>query len=184
MAQRENKPIVIEPGAIVSIQEDTVSVSGPAGQVTVVVPGVLATEIKDQLLSVSSRAPGENRPIVGLFRGLLSNALIGVVKGWSKQLELVGVGYRAETSGKSLTLHVGFSHPVVVDAPEGVTFQVQENKITVISANKYLAGEIAATIRRVKPPEPYKGKGIRYVNEHIRRKVGKAAKAVGGTGAK
>ncbi len=108
----------------------------------------------------------------------------GVTKGFEKKLELSGVGYRAQASGNSLTLSVGFSHPVKIDADPTVTFGVDENIITVSGSDKALIGDIASKIRAVRPPEPYKGKGIKYQGEYIRRKVGKAAKAVGAAGAK
>ena len=116
---------------------------------------------------------------------MIENIVQGVNVGWNKGLELVGVGYRAEVSGNILTLNVGFSHQVKFPAPEGIIFEVTENtKVNVKGTDKQLVGETAAQIRRIRPPEPYKGKGIRYIGEFVRRKAGKAAKAAGATGAK
>ena len=116
---------------------------------------------------------------------MLANLVKGVTQGFEKKLELTGVGYRAQASGNTLTLSLGFSHPVVVKADEGINFTVVENIITIAGMNKVIIGDTAAKIRSLRPPEPYKGKGIKYVGERIRRKAGKAAKAVGGaTGAK
>jgi large subunit ribosomal protein L6 len=119
----------------------------------------------------------ESRALHGLSRALLHNMVVGVSDGFRKELEIQGVGYRAAMKGSSLELQVGFSHPVVVDAPEGVTFEVPEQtKIIVTGIDKELVGQVAANIRKVRPPEPYKGKGIRYVGEYVRRKAGKAGK--------
>jgi large subunit ribosomal protein L6 len=107
----------------------------------------------------------------------------GVSEGWSKELELVGMGYRVETSGKDIVLNVGYSHPVKIEAPEGIIFETEKTQITVKGMDKELVGKVAAEIRRVRPPEPYKGKGIRYKDEIVRRKPGKAAKAQEGAGA-
>jgi large subunit ribosomal protein L6 len=117
----------------------------------------------------------ETRALHGLSRALLNNMVIGVSEGYRKDLEMVGVGYRASLKGKTIELLVGFSHPVNVEAPDGIVFEVPENtKISVIGIDKQLVGQIAADIRKVRPPEPYKGKGIRYAGEHVRRKAGKA----------
>ena len=110
---------------------------------------------------------------------LLSNNVIGVTKGWTKQLELSGVGYRATMQGNDITFSVGFSHPVVVKPMKGITFSITDGKVLVSGIDKYLVGQTAATIRAIKPPEPYKGKGIKYTGEYVRRKAGKSAKAVG-----
>ena len=132
-------------------------------------------------MKIGIKKDSSKNSLQGLFRSIISNALIGVKSGWDKHLELVGVGYHAEALGNKLTLHLGFSHPVVINADKDIQFSVKGNKITVTGIDKYLVGETAASVRRAKPPEPYKGKGIRYEGEIVRRKVGKAAKAVGGT---
>jgi len=119
------------------------------------------------------------RSLYGLSRALLANAVRGVTEGFKKELELSGVGYRAQVEGENLSLTIGFSHPVKFKAPSGIKFSVLENKIVVEGIDRQLVGEVTSQIRRLKPPEPYKGKGIRYVGEKIRRKVGKAGRAVG-----
>ncbi len=124
-----------------------------------------------------SRADDERdtRALHGLSRALLNNMVVGVSEGYQKNLEMIGVGYRASLKGRSVELLVGYSHPVLVEAPEGIEFEVPETtKISVKGIDKQLVGQVAADIRKVRPPEPYKGKGIRYVGEHVRRKAGKA----------
>jgi large subunit ribosomal protein L6 len=116
----------------------------------------------------------------GTMRANLKNAVVGISTGWSRTLELSGVGYRAALSGANLVLNVGFSHPVTIVPPPGVTFAVTEGKIVVTGADKHVVGQTAANVRAVKKPEPYKGKGIKYEGEHIRKKAGKSAKAIGG----
>ena len=118
--------------------------------------------------------------LFGLTRAMLNNLVKGVTEGFEKKLELSGVGYRAQAAGNALTLSLGFSHPVVVKVDQGITFTVEENIITISGIDKALVGDTAAKVRAIRPPEPYKGKGIKYVGERIRRKAGKAAKAVGG----
>jgi large subunit ribosomal protein L6 len=118
-----------------------------------------------------------NRALHGLVRSLVNNMVVGVTEGYTRQLEIVGVGYRANLAGSTLDLSLGFSHPVKVDAPDGITFEVpQPTQITVKGIDKELVGQVAANIRAIRKPEPYKGKGVRYAGEHVRRKAGKAAK--------
>ena len=137
----------------------------------------------DGNLLISSKDKSKlGRALYGTIRSLVSNMVKGVSQGWSKTLELVGTGYRAEVSGDTLVLSVGYSHPVKIEAPKGITFKVMKNEVTVEGVDKELVGQISARIREVKPPEPYKGKGISYKGEKIRRKAGKAAKAVGVAG--
>lgn len=168
----------------VSLQGDQIMVSGPKGKLHLVKPENITLKINEKDIQVESTESVGNKSIHGLFRSLLSNAIVGVATPWTKSLELIGVGYRAQTTGAELVLSLGFSHPVKVQAPDGVTFQVAESIITVSGVDKYAVGEVAATIRRIKKPEPYKGKGIRYKGEYIRKKLGKAAKAVGASGTK
>lgn len=183
MSRIGKKPILLDPDIKVSIQGNTVNVKGPNGSLNLSIPrGIKVEQVENKITISSSDKDGGN--IHGLFRSLLANIVTGVKKYWTKRLEMVGVGYRAKTTGNELTLHLGFSHPVIINAPDGITFGVSENKITITGADKYLVGETAATIRRLKKPEPYKGKGIRYEGEFIRKKLGKAAKAVGAVGAK
>jgi large subunit ribosomal protein L6 len=122
----------------------------------------------------------ETNALFGLTRAMLNNLVKGVSEGFVKKLELSGVGYRAQAAGNTLTLSVGFSHQVIIKADQRITFTVEENIITISGADKAMIGDVAAKVRAVRPPEPYKGKGIKYVGERIRRKAGKAAKAVGG----
>lgn len=180
MSRVGRKPIKLDPDIKATVVNSTIHVAGPKGQLEVKLPKDLTVTIENQQLELKD-ANEEMSNLKGLFRSLIQNAVIGVKTGWSKSLELVGVGFRAATTGNELTLNLGFSHPVKLTAPKDISFQVSENKIIVSGLDKYLVGEIAARIRKIKPPEPYKGKGIRYEGEYIRKKLGKAAKAVGGT---
>ncbi len=180
MTRIGRKPIDIKPDVKITQTEGFIVVEGPQGKLILPIPEQVVVKTGDKLAEVAEKNEGTARNIHGLFRSLLSNAIVGVVTPWTKSLELVGVGYRAQTDGKQLELNLGFSHPVKITAPEGITFKVAENKIIVTGVDKYLVGEEAAKIHKLKPPEPYKGKGIRYEKELIRKKLGKAAKAVGG----
>lgn len=182
MSRIGNKQIALDPKVKVIRNDNLITVEGPEGKLVLTLPEGLNVQIAADQVTVEM---GDSTPAMhGMFRTLLSNAITGTVKKWTKTLELVGVGYRAQTTGPELVLNLGFSHPVNIKARDGISFQVVENKIMVLGVNRYLVGEVAATIRRLKPPEPYKGKGIRYSGEHIRKKLGKAAKAVGSPGAK
>jgi len=179
MSRIGKKPIIFDKEIKVSKVNNTVSVVGPKGKLDIVVSDDIDVLIADGSIEVKPKGGVASKSMHGLFRSLLQNAIAGVNKEWSKTLELVGVGFKAEGSGGNLTLSLGFSHPIKITAPVGITFQIAENKITVRGADKYLVGEVAAGIRRLKKPDPYKGKGIRYLGEYIRKKVGKAAKTVG-----
>lgn len=174
-------PIAIPGGVEVKVEGREVSVSGPKGSLSLKVKRAVSVEVKDSQIVVGRQGDDKvSRSLHGLTRSLLANMVKGVSEGWSKSLEMVGVGYRAQGGGESLTLSVGYSHPVVVKAPVGVSFLVSENtKITVSGIDKELVGQVAAKIRDVKKPEVYKGKGIRYQGEYVRRKAGKAGKVVG-----
>lgn len=156
-----------------------VSVAGPKGTLKMETNPEVSIEVEGERLIVKRKNDLPRvRALHGLNRNLIANMVKGVQEGFSKDLELVGVGFRAQTDGKKLTLNIGFSHPVVVDAPEGIDFEVKENtKIKVLGIDKQLVGQIAANLRAVRPPDVYKGKGIRISGEYIRKKVGKAAKA-------
>lgn len=185
MSRIGKKPIIIPADINITIDNGIARVSGPKGQLDVIIPEYIKIVKTDNLLNViASNSKVSN--LLGLTRSLIQNAVTGVKDGWSKTLEMVGVGFRAQSEGNKLVLNVGFSHPVNINAANGISFQVKENKITVLGIDKYLVGETAALIRRAKPPEPYKGKGIRYEGEFIRKKLGKAAKTVGvgGSGGK
>lgn len=179
MSKIRKKPIIKDPSVTVTVKDRIVTVQGAKGQLSIQLPPEVTIVEDGNQFEVETKDEKQNH-LVGLTRSLIQNAILGVTKGWSKTLELVGVGYRAQTTGNALQLHLGFSHAIDIQAPEGISFQVVENKITVLGKDKYLVGELAAKIRRLKPPEPYKGKGIHYVGEYIRKKAGKAAKAVGG----
>lgn len=161
------------------------SATGPKGSLGIKLRPEVKVAIAGTSISVERVAETPKaRSLHGLSRTLVENVIMGVSQGWNKGLELVGVGYRANLEGTSLVLNVGFSHSVKVPPPEGITFEVSDNtKINVRGNDKQLVGETAAQIRRVRPPEPYKGKGIRYIGEVVRKKAGKAAKAAA-TGAK
>lgn len=168
-------PITIPAGVTVNVDGAKVTTVGPKGTLVLVMPAGVTIAISENQILVSS----EQSNLHGLVRSLLANNVHGVSEGWSKSLELSGTGYRAATTGKELNLALGFSHPVILPAPEGISFQVVENKITVLGADKTLVGEIAAKIRGKRPADPYKAKGLKYEGEVIRRKAGKAAKAGG-----
>ena len=183
MSRVGRKPIVIPTGVDVTIKEQTVSVKGPKGQLTCevnrLVQVVLGEEegVKVLTASVVNELNKQERAIWGTTRALLQNLVTGVTEGFMKQLEVNGVGYRVNMQGKNLVLTVGFSHPVTVAIPELVEAIVEGNAITLKSIDKQMVGEVAAHIRAIKKPEPYKGKGIKYKDEVVRRKAGKAQKS-------
>ncbi len=171
MSRIGNKPVQIPAGVEVAVNGNNVVVKGPKGQLELDVFEKLAINVEDSVLTVSR--PDDERET----RALIHNMVVGVSEGFEKKLELAGVGYRVQQKGKNLEFSLGFSHPVIVEAPEGITFEVPDNThVNVKGINKQQVGQIAAEIRGHRPPEPYKGKGIHYVGEHIRRKLGKAAK--------
>ena len=164
-------PIQIPANVKIEVRENTVVVSGPKGIVEVKVP--IQVQIDGDLVRVAA-TPGN---LAGMSRTLIANAVAGVTQGWSKALELSGTGYRAQTSGRQLNLALGFSHPVVIDAPEGIAFEVKENKIVILGIDRGMVGEMAARLRGLRPADPYKAKGFKYEGEIIIKKAGKAAKA-------
>jgi large subunit ribosomal protein L6 len=171
-------PIEVPDGVTVSVDPGRVSVKGPKGELsTVVNRDMKITEGEGGALTVERPTNrGEHRSLHGLTRSLVANMVEGVTAGYEKRLQLQGVGYRANLQGKNLNLSVGYSHPVLMEAPDGIEFETpQPTEIIVRGIDKQLVGEMAARIRRVRPPEPYKGKGIRYAGEQVRRKVGKRA---------
>jgi len=177
MSRIGKQPIEIPDGVNVAVDPGRVTVNGPLGELTQNVPARMKIDKEDgQLLVKRPTERGDDRALHGLTRSLVANMVEGVTKGFEKRLEIQGVGYRATMRGTALELNVGFSHPVVIDAPAGITFEIPaQNEIIVKWIDKQLVGEIAAEIRDVRPPEPYKGKGIRYAGEYVRRKVGKRA---------
>jgi large subunit ribosomal protein L6 len=172
-------PVNVPSGVQVSIDGATVRVKGPKGELTRTFrPEITVRQDGGQLTVERPSDEPSVRALHGLTRALLNNMVVGVTTGFSKQLQVEGVGYRAERSGKDLVLNVGYSHPVRVAPPEGVSFEVDDKSrlITVRGVDKELVGQVAADLRKVRPPEPYKGKGIRYVGEYVRHKAGKAGK--------
>jgi large subunit ribosomal protein L6 len=177
MSRIGRKPIEIPAGVSVSLDPGRVIVNGPLGELNQQVPRRMKLDQEDGAIVVSRPTErGDDRALHGLTRSLIANMVEGVTKGFEKKLEIQGVGYRAALRGQSLELSVGFSHPVVVEPPAGITFEVPSaTEIIVKGIDKQQVGQIAAEIRSVRPPEPYKGKGIRYEGEYVRRKVGKRA---------
>lgn len=175
MSRIGKQPIDIPDSVKVDIKENIVTVKGPKGTLSQEMSGGITAELDGKELKVIRPSDeSTHRALHGLYRSLIANMVFGVTEGYEKSLEIVGVGYRAELSGKNLILRLGFSHPVKFEAPEGITFEVpSETQITVKGADKCLVGQIAANIRKLRKPEPYKGKGVRYKGEHVRRKAGK-----------
>ena len=177
MSRIGRKPIEVPSGVTVTIAPGRVEVSGPLGTLSQVVPQRMKIEQTDgQVVVTRPTDRGDDRALHGLTRTLVANMVEGVAKGFSKQLEIQGVGYRATLKGKDLELAVGYSHMVVIKPRDGIDFEVPApTQVIVKGTDKQKVGQTAAEIRAVRPPEPYKGKGIRYVGEHVRRKVGKRA---------
>lgn len=177
-------PVEITSGISITATESNIQVAGPKGTLFFQIPQGIEVRQEENKIIVAKKEvdmdPNRLNALFGLVRATVANMIEGVEKGFSKQLALSGVGYRAQTNGTELTLHVGFSHPVKIKALSGITFGIEENIITISGIDKTLVGEMAAKIRSIRLPEPYKGKGISYKGERIRRKAGKAAKAVGG----
>ena len=179
MSRVGKEPIAIPSGVDVTLEGRRVVVKGPNGTLAHQAPeAITVSRDGDTLVVTRPDDERENRALHGLTRSLVHNMVVGVSEGFSRELEIVGVGYRAQAQGPSkLELQVGFSHPVRFEAPEGVTFEVpQPTRIVVRGADKQLVGQVAADVRKSRPPEPYKGKGIRYADERVQRKAGKSAK--------
>jgi len=179
MSRIGKEPISVPSDVQVSIEGRNVGVSGPKGSLDLDVPGEIEVRQEDDMILVERpNDDRKNKALHGLTRSLVNNMVIGVSEGFKKELEIVGVGYRAAEKGSNgLELQLGFSHPVEVKAPEGITFEVPEpTRIIVSGINKEVVGQVAADIRSYRKPEPYKGKGIRYAGEYVARKAGKAAK--------
>jgi large subunit ribosomal protein L6 len=177
MSRIGKAPIEIPSGVNVSLSPGRVMVNGPLGELSQQVPARMNIEQENGTITVTRPTErGEDRALHGLTRSLIANMVEGVTKGFEKRLELQGVGYRAALQGTDLRLDVGYSHPVVMKPPQGITFEVPvPTQIVVKGVDKQQVGQIASEVRRVRPPEPYKGKGIRYEGEYVRRKVGKRA---------
>lgn len=178
MSRIGKSPITVPSGVEMKIQGSSVQVKGPKGQLDRQFHDRVSVSLEDGVATVTrSDDSHESRALHGLSRALLANMVLGVSEGYRRELELQGVGYRAQLKGSNLELQVGYSHPVNVEAPQGITFEVPEpTRVSVVGIDKELVGQVAANIRKIRPPEPYKGKGIRYVGEYVRRKAGKAGK--------
>lgn len=177
MSRIGNAPIVIPAGVEVKLDGNTVTVKGPKGELTRTVHQNMKVEIEGAEIKVTRpNDQKENRSLHGLTRTLIANMVEGVTNGYSKQLEVNGVGYRSSVEGNKLVLNIGYSHPVEMPFPDGVKAEVNDKIITISGIDKQKVGQFAAEVREKRPPEPYKGKGIKYVDEHIRRKEGKAGK--------
>jgi large subunit ribosomal protein L6 len=184
MSRIGKAPIAVPSGVDVTVATTpgsgaTVTVKGPKGTLSLDVPGAITVSKEDSQLTVTRPDDErENRSLHGLTRTLVNNMVVGVTDGFSKELEIIGVGYRAEAQGPNkLRLALGFSHPVIVDAPEGITFEVPApTRVIVKGINKEIVGQVAANIRSIRKPEPYKGKGVRYLGERVLRKAGKTGK--------
>jgi large subunit ribosomal protein L6 len=177
MSRIGKKPIEVPAGVLVSVDPGRVTVSGPKGELRQTVPSRMQIKQEDSTITVERPTErGDDRALHGLTRSLIANMVEGVTNGFEKRLEIQGVGYRAAMSGTNLELQVGYSHPVRITPREGISFEVPvPTQVVVRGIDKQIVGQTAAEIRKVRPPEPYKGKGIRYEGEYVRRKVGKRA---------
>ena len=180
MSRVGKKPIVLPPGVSLDVKENIVSVQGPKGELSREIPREISLSVVGSEVRCAPRIETKKTPALwGLARSLVANMIEGVTSGFEKKLEFEGIGYRMAVEGSTLVMQVGFSHPVKIPAPKGISLVVEKSVITVSGINKELVGETAAYIRSIRPTEPYKGKGIRYQGEIIRRKAGKKATAAG-----
>lgn len=182
MSRIGKKPITIPKGVLVNVENKIVKVKGPKGELSLKLPKGLKVEIQAEqvLVSIENMEDQEQKKIWGTIAAHLTKMIIGVTIEFTKELEIQGVGYNWVVEGQKLTLKVGFSHPVIMEIPTGLTGKAVKNILILTGANREILGNFAATIRKVRPPEPYKGKGIRYVGEYVRRKSGKQAVSAGG----
>jgi len=177
MSRKGKLPIQLPEGVQAKIEDNFIIVKGPKGELKQELHSLVIVNIgeKEIVVDVKNKTEKAEKSMWGLYRTLIDNLVIGVTEGYEKKLEINGVGYRANLAGRTLTLTVGFSHPVEYPLPEGIDALVEGNVVTISGINKQMVGEVAAQIRKVKKPEPYKGKGIKYIDEVIRRKEGKSA---------
>ncbi len=176
MARFGNQPVTVPAGVEVSIANNTLTVKGPKGTLARALPEGVAVLTEAGSASVTRASDARtNRALQGTIRAHLANMVTGVKDGWSKTLEIVGAGFRAEVKGKDLVMQIGYSHPVIITAPEGVTFKVEKSFVTVDGTDREVVGQTSALVRASRKPEPYKGTGIKYKDEVIRRKAGKQA---------
>ncbi len=178
MSRIGRQPVPVPSGVEVAVSGREVSVTGPKGTLTHTVAAPIEVAVEDGVVTVTRPDDArESRSLHGLTRSLIANMVTGVTEGYEKRLEIVGTGYRVQARGAALEFALGFSHPVVVNAPEGITFAVETpTRFSVAGIDKQAVGEVAANIRKLRRPDPYKGKGVRYAGEQVRRKVGKAGK--------
>ena len=179
MSRIGNRPVEVPKGVEVKLQDGALHVKGPKGALTQAIHPDMKVEIGDGEITVARPTEHKrHKALHGLTRSLIANMVEGVTEGFKRELEIQGVGYRAQKQGKGLTLHLGFSHPVEYPAPSGIDLDApSQTQIVVSGADKQLVGQVAAEIRGIRPPEPYKGKGVRYAGEQVRRKAGKTAGA-------
>ncbi len=184
MSRIGRKVLNIPKGVSFTQRDGTYGVKGPKGELTKPLPAGIATKVEGAKLTVTRQDDSpETRAKHGLVRAHLANMVKGVTEGWTRELEINGVGYRAEVSGDTLTMQLGYSHPVVFKLPKTVQAKVDKNRVVLTSFDRDVLGQTAAKVRELRPPEPYKGKGVKYVEEVIKRKAGKAAATGGGAGA-
>jgi large subunit ribosomal protein L6 len=182
MSRVGRKPVVMPKGVSLTQKPGQFSIKGPKGELSKPMPSGVTIQVEGDKATVNRDDDSrDNRARHGLVRAHLANMVKGVTEGWKRELEINGVGYRAEVTGDSVTFALGYSHPIVFKLPKSVTAKVEKNRLTLVSADKDELGQVSAKMRELRPPEPYKGKGVKYVEEIIKRKVGKAA-ATGGTG--
>ena len=179
MSRIGRKPVAMPKGVEVKVDGSHIAIKGPKGQMEYTFPSDMTITMENEVVSVHRPSDDRNhRALHGMTRALINNMVVGVSTGFKKVLEIEGVGYRAEMAGKNLMIYVGFSHPIVVEPPQGISFIVdtKTRQITVSGCDKQSVGQVSADIRKLRPPEPYKGKGIHYLGEKIRRKAGKTGK--------
>ena len=183
MSRIGRKILPLPKGVTLAQKPGSISVKGPKGELTKAIPTGISVKIEgDKLTVLRVDDERQNRAKHGLMRAHLANMVKGVTDGWTRELEINGVGYRAEVAGDTINMALGYSHPVVFKLPKGVTAKVEKNRVTLASADRDLVGQIAAKLRELRPPEPYKGKGVKYVEEVIKKKVGKAGATGSGGG--
>ena len=183
MSRIGRQPIPVPSGVTIAIEPERVTVNGPKGELSARIARDIAVEqVGEEVRVTRPTDRGEHRALHGLTRTLVANMVKGVTDGWTRELEINGVGYRAEVAGDTINMALGYSHPVAFKLPKGVTAKVDKNRVVLSSADRDLVGQTAAKVRELRPPEPYKGKGVKYVEEVIKRKVGKAGATGGGGG--
>ncbi len=177
MSRKGKAPIQLPKGVETKITNDSVSIKGPKGSITQKIGPEVSVEVKDDVILVSLNEKFEDKSnFHGLYRSLIANMVVGTTAGFEKKLQMIGVGYRAAVQGNMLDLQLGFSHPTKLEIPQGMQVKVDKNTLIIINGiDKQEVGQFAATVRSMRPPEPYQGKGIRYENEYVRKKAGKAA---------